>query len=388
MKSLIYIIIPLFLLVSCQENKAENEHHEEENHTEVLENIHISAVQAAALAIKTDTLKQRNLGAAVEVNGTLKVPPQNQAIITSILGANIRKITVGEGEEVKENQVLAYLSHPDLISLQTEYSKVKNELNYLEKEFNRQKKLYEEGVAAGMIFQQAKEKYTSAKEQSKGLEAKLRLLNLNPKSIANGKIHEEIPVVSPINGFIQEINIRTGQFIEPQTAMFELINPKDIYAELKVYEKEAAQISAGQEVSLKLLSAAEQEVEAVVYAVGKAFNSTSKTIQVLAKIENTDFNLFPGTFVKAKIRKEKKPVIALPESAIVEVEDKNYAFIGVENPQGDWEFSAEEVKINPTDEDWVSIQFLREIPKNTLFAYNNAYYLLAEAQKGLGGHDH
>src|SRR5699024_1075492 len=186
----------------------------------------------------------------------------------------------------------------------------------------------------------------------------------------------------------QQINVRTGQFVEPQTAIFELVNPKDIYAELKVYEKEASQISAGQEVKLKILSSIDEEINAVVYSVGKAFNSDSKAIKVLAKLENQDQKLFPGTFVKAKIKKDKNSVIALPESAIVDVEDKNYAFIGIKNQAGDWEFSAEEVKINQSDEGWIPVTFFREIPKNTLFAYNHAYYLLAEAQKGLGGHDH
>ena len=388
MRTLIYIIIPLFCLVSCQENKKENFEQEEEQHAEELTQIHISAFQAEALEIQTDTLKKRNLGASIAVNGELKVPPQNQAIITSVFGANISEIKVGEGEKINKNQVLAYLSHPDLINLQIEYSQMKNELSYLKREFKRQEKLYKEGVASGMIFQEAEKKYSSARQQTKGLEAKLHLLNLNPKAIENGEIYQQIPVVSPIDGFMQQINVRTGQFVEPQTAIFELVNPKDIYAELKVYEKEASQISAGQEVKLKILSSIDEEINAVVYSVGKAFNSDSKAIKVLAKLENQDQKLFPGTFVKAKIKKDKNSVIALPESAIVDVEDKNYAFIGIKNQAGDWEFSAEEVKINQSDEGWIPVTFFREIPKNTLFAYNHAYYLLAEAQKGLGGHDH
>src|SRR5699024_1056224 len=212
MRTLIYIIIPLFCLVSCQENKKENFEQEEEQHAEELTQIHIYAFQSEALEIKTDTIKKRNLGASIAVNGELKVPPQNQAIITSVFGANISEIKVGEGEKINKNQVLAYLSHPDLINLQIEYSQMKNELSYLKREFKRQEKLYKEGVASGMIFQEAEKKYSSARQQTKGLEAKLHLLNLNPKAIENGEIYQQIPVVSPIDGFMQQINVRTGQF--------------------------------------------------------------------------------------------------------------------------------------------------------------------------------
>lgn len=387
MKYLIYLLIPLLSLTACEKNtKTADDHHEGENEGS-LEHIHITARQAAALKFEMDTLKHRNMGNSVEANGQLKVPPKNEAVITSMLGANVKAIEVREGSAVKKGQVLAYLSHPDLINLQADYRKAYDEMNYLEKEYVRQKKLYEEGVAAGMIFQQAEKNFSSTREYAKGLEAQLRLLNLNPGLIQNGRIFEQIPVLSPINGFVQEINVRTGQFVEPQAVMFEVVNPEEIYADLRVYEKDAGLIEEGQTVNLHLPSS-QQDMLAKVFSVGKSFEAQSRAIHVLAEIENRDQKLFPGTFIKARIRSDQKQSLAFPEAAIVEVEDKMYVFIGQQEDQGDWEFSAEEVKIEGTEDGWHAVQFLREIPENTLFAYNNAYYLLAEAQKGLGGHDH
>lgn len=386
MKYLIYLLLPVLFLTGCEKNiKTADDHHDE--HEGDLEHIHITARQAAALKFDMDSLRHRDMGNSVEASGQLKVPPKNEAVITGMMGANIKSIEVRQGAEVKQGQVLAYLSHPDMLDLQSAYRKAHDEMMYLEKEYQRQKRLYEEGVAAGMIFQQAEKNYSSTKEHTKALASQLRLLNLNPGAIQSGRIFEQIPIISPINGFVQEINVRTGQFVEPQAVLFEVVNPEEIYADLRIYEKDAHSIEEGQWVDLHLPSS-QMEVRAKVFSVGKSFESASRSIHVLAEIDAPGAKLFPGTFVKARIRSEEQSVTAFPESAIVEVENKTYVFSGFKEANGDWEFSAEEVKINSTEDGWSSVVFLRDLPMQTLFAFNNAYYLLAEALKGMGGHDH
>src|SRR5699024_8036520 len=115
-------------------------------------------------------------------------------------------------------------------------------------------------------------------------------------------------------------------------------------------------ISEGQVVNLNI-SSKDEDVLAKVYSVGKSFESQSRAIHVLAEIENKDLQFFPGTYVKARIRSERNSVLAFPEEAIVEVEDRSYVFIGISEENGDWEFSAEEIKIQGMEDRWVSIQF-------------------------------
>ena len=40
------------------------------------------------------------------------------------------------------------------------------------------------------------------------------------------------------------------------------------------------------------------------------------------------------------------------------------------------------------DGNWVAVQFVEKIEKTTKFAYNNAYYLIAEMKKGEAEHKH
>ncbi|WP_304131277.1 efflux RND transporter periplasmic adaptor subunit, partial [Mesonia mobilis] len=178
MKILSFIFFSL-LLISCGNNSAEtndkNSSEETEEHSEN-EGIHLSLEQAEALDLKVDTLTHRNLSGFVEANGTLEVPPQNEATVTTIVGANVVKIEVIEGDEVKQGEVVAYLSHPNIIQLQTDYLEAFHNQQYLEKEYERQKKLYEGGVGSGMNFQKAEADYQAKKGLVSGLKSKLKLL--------------------------------------------------------------------------------------------------------------------------------------------------------------------------------------------------------------------
>lgn len=384
MKKVLLILLICSAVIACKEKTSPEANTSEaslDSHTNTLGPVLITAVQAAALELQTDTIGYRNMGSSITVTGQLNIPPQNEALITSTMGANIQEIKVREGAQVQKGQILAYLSHPNLIDLQSDYRAVYRKLGFLKTEFDRQQKLYKEGVAAGKVFQLAQREYESGRDQVASLEAQLRLLHVDPKQIEQGHLYTKIPIVSPIKGYVEEVSVRTGQYVEPQTTLFEIINPEEIYAELNVYEQDVQRVEKGQEVQLELLSFTNQEVKARVVSVGKAFNSQPKALHVLAKIEDSDLALIPGTYVKARIKSEEKPVLSLPESAFVEIEEKYYVFVG-QLEHEHWVFHPQEVQPGKAEDGWRSVHFLKTPPKNALFAYNNAYYILAEAQKG------
>ena len=69
----------------------------------------LDAAQRAAIGLKVDTLPLRNLTTTVMANGSLEVPPQNEADVSVFLGGNIRQINVIEGDRVRKGQPLALL---------------------------------------------------------------------------------------------------------------------------------------------------------------------------------------------------------------------------------------------------------------------------------------
>ena len=173
------------------QNDQEGEQHERhEGHGEEgMGEVHLSNLKFKSLGMKVDTMPTRPISGVVEANGQLEVPPQHEATVTAIVGGNTTSIKVIEGDKVNKGQVLAYLSHPILTEIQTKYITAYNRSEYLEQEYHRQKKLYEEGVGSGKTFQETKSDYQSMKGEVKGYEAQLRQLNLKVEKIRNGDVY-------------------------------------------------------------------------------------------------------------------------------------------------------------------------------------------------------
>ncbi|WP_179319595.1 efflux RND transporter periplasmic adaptor subunit [Winogradskyella helgolandensis] len=401
MKNKIYKILTVMVLAifvsACgnKENHNENDGHShyEEEKTEVneahneSEEVMLSQQQFDALKMKIDTLALRNMSGYVEANGTLEVPPQNEAAITTVIGANVVSIEVIEGDKVNKGQVVAYLSHPNIIKLQTDYLNAYSNSNFLKKNYERQQKLYEAGVGSGANFQKAEAEYDASKAMVNGLEAQLRILNVNTTSVRNGTIAQRIALRSPIEGFVQKVEVKTGQYVEPQTEIFEIVNTHHVHADLMVFEKDVYKVQKGQKVNFTVQSIPDTELTAEIYSVSKTFEDNPKAVHVHAEIENKKGNLIPGMYIQGKIQVDNTQTKALPESAVIKEGDRYYVF-SVEKENNDWSFKPIEVVLGNKDGDWVSIQFIQDIESNTQFAYNNAYYLNAEMKKGEAEHAH
>lgn len=389
----------IVLMTACGENQDHSEGdghgHEEEagpsEHEGEGENVHLSAAQFEALGMMVDTLSLRNLSSVVQANGQLEVPPQNEATVTAMIGANVSSIKVIEGEEVKKGQVLAYLTHPNLTRLQGDYLEAWNNLQFLEKNFQRQKRLYEEEVGSGKAFQQTQADYLSTKGMVKSYESQLRQFGMNPVRIQEGNFYDQVPVVSPIDGSIVKVEVKIGQYVQPEKNLIEIINTHHIHADLMVFEKDVSKVKEGQRVRFVVETLPGKELFAEIYSVGKKFEQDPKAVHVHAEIENKTGRLIPGMYVKGEILTDSSETYALPEVAITREGNKHLAFIAekeMEGEQENWMFIPIEVSTATSNNGWVTVKFLQEIPDGALFAMNNAYYLIAEMNKSEAGHSH
>ncbi|MDX1719461.1 MAG: efflux RND transporter periplasmic adaptor subunit [Salegentibacter mishustinae] len=378
-------------------NAEESENHSEKgagDHAEEeggMRSVHLSEMKFNSLGIKVDTLPKKALSGIVQANGQLEVPPQYEATVTAVLGGNINSIKVIEGDKVNKGQILAYLSHPTLTKIQTDYINAYNRMQFLEKEFARQKRLYEAEVGSGKSFQQTQADYQSVQGEVRGYESQLRQLNLSVSRVRNGELYEYIPVVSPIEGYIKKVKVQIGQYVEPQTSMFMVVDNEHVHADLMVFEKDIYKVKEGQKISFTLESVPGSNLTGEIYSVGKQFEQNPKAVHVHAEIDNKKDYLIPGMYIKGKIRTGEDAVTALPEEAVIEEEGNPYIFTAQKHQKDsktEWELKPVQVRTGINEDGWVEIKLLEPLSEGTLVAYNNAYYLVSEMQKSQTSHGH
>ncbi|HHJ50605.1 MAG TPA: efflux RND transporter periplasmic adaptor subunit [Phaeodactylibacter sp.] len=392
-KSLFLLLLGSIFLFSCTDGtSAPGEAHEDEHahEGETAEEVHLSQQQFDALGLKTDTLPRRNMSAYVEANGQLGLFPQNEAGITASVAGNIARIQVIEGQKVSKGQALAYLQHPDLLKLQMDYADRWNRLPFLEQEYLRQKELYEQKISSGREMQEAESAYRAVQAELKGYEAQLRLLGISPEAVRNSEFSERIAIRTPISGYVRRVFVKTGQYVQPEMPLFEVVNNDRIHVDLMVFEKDMYKVKKGQKVKFFVEVLPDEELEAEIYAVGKAFEQDPKALHLHAEIQNKKGLLIPGTYVRARIITDDVSTYALPEAALVREGDKYFFFTAEKSggEEAEWHFRPVEVIPGIRSDGWVEVRPMEPLPENMKVALNKAYYLLAEMKKGEVEHDH
>jgi len=389
-------------LTACStDNKEEYEAHE----THAPEGVVVlNEKQQKALALKLGTIQMRNLTTVVKTNGQLKVAPASSADITAIVGGNVKSIKVFHGDKVSKGQVLAVLEHPDYISLQEDFSQLANSLQYLEKEYERQKELFDNQVGAGKDFQKAKADYQVAKSKFAGLKSRLQLLNLSPKQVIAGTISNSVNILSPIEGSVNEVNIKIGTYVDAKNKMFEITNNKDIHADFMIYEKDVHLIKKGQKIHFTVANRQDKEFTAEIFAIGQEFESNTRAIHIHAKINEAVSGLIPGMYISGHLHTDENYTPTLPNDAIVAEGTKSFIFVlenlafaerQHEHEEGENEaeepqkaFKMVEVITGQKDEGYTEVKLIDSLPENTQIVLNAAYYLLADMKKEETEHEH
>ncbi|MFS4417320.1 efflux RND transporter periplasmic adaptor subunit [Maribacter sp. 2307ULW6-5] len=382
------------LLLSCGESQ-DGAHRGEANQTAQQEEgtkgqtdaVFLTHRQFEALKMKVDTLAQRNMANYVEASGELHLPPQNDAIVTTVVGGNLVDIPVLIGNAVKKGTPLAYLAHPDIVQIQSDYLEAHTEAEFLEREYQRQQRLYRNGVGSGMNFQRAEANYKAAQGKRRALAAQLRQLGLSAAEVAAGNISNKLALRSPIDGHVQDIMAKLGQYVAPQTPVFNVVNTDHVHIDLTVYEKDAHRVAVGQTVRFTVPSQSNAEGTSEIYNISKAFDQNPRAVHVHAEIPHSDMALIPGSYVRAQIEVGNTKNTALPTDAVINDAGRHLVFMGEQDKNG-WRFVPVEVIVEQEGRNWTGVRFLEAPPKNALFAQNSAYYLSAELNKENAAHDH
>jgi len=371
MKPIHFFILGFSLLLSCTTSKNESDQPQEAV-VVAGDEVVLTDEQVKLLDITLGKPESRVLSNTIKVNGMLDVPPQNLIAISAPLGGFIKHTELLQGMKVKKGQVLAVMEHTDYIQLQQDYLDSKNQLEFLEIEYKRQQELASENVSSAKTLQQTKSNYFSTKAKTEGLKAKLKLINISPAEIENGEIKSTVTVISPISGYVSQVNINVGMYVNPTDIMFKIVDTDHLHAEAQVFEKDLSKLKIGQRVFLTLSNENSPRI-AKVYLIGKEISS-ERTVRVHCHLEKEDPNLIPGMYFSALIEVGDNSVMALPEDAIVSFEGIDYIFYPVNKNK----YKMVEVKTGITELGFTEVVLPENVDKSVSIVTKGSYALISK----------
>ncbi len=376
-------------VLQTNDTREDDDHGEEDDHEEGGNSIELRQDQLDVMGIELGEIKPVSLGSSLKVNGQLELPPQRMASVSAIIGGRVKDVYVIEGDKVKKGQVIARLSNPEFITMQQEYLSAKSAISFLEKDFLRKKELLKDGITSQKSFQQAEAAFLEGKSNLNATKSTLRLMGININSLNNGQIVSSIPVLAPINGYIQNVEINIGKYISSEQEMFEIVDNDHLHLGLKVFEKDIDKVKVGQKIAFSLTTRPNTLYAAEIFALGKSFDMDTRAVKVHAKIVGNHEGLLTGMFVDARISLDDNKVMALPDEAFVTEKGLDYIFVqtGVDEDG----ILLEKIRVNKgvSDLGFSEVIFKEPLAKNTKIVLKGAYYVNSELGKGeFEGHEH
>jgi cobalt-zinc-cadmium efflux system membrane fusion protein len=346
----------------------------------------VSPAQERAAGIELGSFERQNMTTEVQANGSVEVPPQSRIAITAIMGGYVQTVAVLPGQHVAAGAVIATLRSPEYLTLQQTYLQSKAKTRFLAEDLERQRILDVEDVGAKRKLQMARADYAAEQATLRTTAAQLRLLGISLARLDAGTIVSAVPLTTPIAGYVKSVNINPGEFVNPQEPLAEVLNRDDLHLELKVFEKDVALVKPGQKILFNVQnSGREEELQARVFLVGKAFDDNARTVRVHAHMEPERSDLLPGQFVAARIQTAGARVRTLPEAALIQAGDLSYIFQRVGTDSGRTVFRRVKVRAGQPQHGDVAIAILDPLADTTQLVRRGAYFLDAELRKGDGG---
>jgi membrane fusion protein, heavy metal efflux system len=345
----VYLLLVLFatsLCISCGSKVAEESEEVKEEGANVVE---FTQAQYKTAGVVLGKVENRPISATVRVSGVLDVPPQQLVSISIPLGGFLKNTELLQGVRVKKGQIIATLESMDFVQMQQEYLEAKNQFNFSKADYERQQDLAKENVNAQKTLQQSQSNFATWKAKLNGLSAKLKMLNVNLSSLDQGDITNTINVYSPINGYVTEVNVNIGKFVNPSDVLFEIVNTEHLHAELTIFEKDIPKIKIGQKVRFTLANENKERIS-TVYLIGRKI-SADHTVRIHCHIDTIDNQLLPGMYLKAMVETGSVQVSALTNEAVIDYQGKKYIFVTAEETkhQGVYHFAMIEIQAGTSE---------------------------------------
>ena len=207
-----------------------------------------------------------------------------------------------DAQGVKKGDVIAVLDNPEFINLQQSYLDATAQLEFLEKEYQRQQNLVAQDAASEKQFQQSKADFLSVKSKSEALAAQLSLLGVDVNDLQTNGMITRMEIQAPLSGSITTTNVNIGKYLNPGDPICDIIDNSHLLIQLTAYEKDIRSLHVGNRLEFRVNGMGEENFEAEIISINQKVDNENRSIKVFARPLETRSDFCAGMYVNAKIK--------------------------------------------------------------------------------------
>lgn len=322
----------------------------------------------ATMNIAVEPAGTGDLSAQVSAAGSVAAAPGGQAIISAHAAGTVARIHKRLGESVKAGETLALVSSRDAAAFAAERRAAESKAALARSVLKRERDLFEQRVTPRQDLE-------SAQAQADAAEAEAARARLAAESVHVSADGQSLAVVSPIAGRITSASVALGAFVEPDTELFRVADPRVVVIEAAIPASDAKRVSPGDPA--EVVTQAGNMLRATVSSITPTVSVQTGSASALLALNDASNAPAPGEYVRVRIlpKTSGPTAVVVPDEAVQRIEGRDAVFVRADN-----QFKVRTVKVGARSADRVAI--VSGLTAGERVATRNAFLLKAELGKG------
>jgi RND family efflux transporter MFP subunit len=287
------------------------------------------------------------------LNASGYIVAQRKAAVASKMTGRLTALMVEEGSRVKKGQILAKMENADVAAIKRQVTaNLANaqamlqqaivERDNLKQEHDRYQKLSTGGYISQSDYDLIHTRYLRSEETVKAAQASVASVTAG---LSGAEANMEYTLIrAPFDGVVLTKNADEGDIVTPlgasstsKAAVVTLADMDSLQVEVDVSETSIMLIKVGQPCDIQLDALSDKRFRGEVHAIVPTVDRSKATVLVKVRFRDRDPRMLPDMSAKVSFLSrelqadELKPRLAVNQSALVRLKNKNIVYLIQEN---------------------------------------------------------
>ena len=151
--------------------------------------------------------------------------------------------------------------------------------------------------------------------------------------VNNRRIERTLSVYAPQDGYVSQLNIREGGYINPSSLLVELASMASVWVVADVFERQSPLIRAGQAATMTVDYLPGKAWQGTVDYVYPELDAQTRSLRVRLRFDNPDDALKPNMYSRVSIVTDAFEALTIPREALIQTGDQERVVKALGNGQ-------------------------------------------------------
>ena len=282
----------------------------------------------------------RKIDDVLAATGEIQLNQNLTARLGPAIPGVLYSVGIDLGQKVSKGQPLFSIHSAELGKAVSEYRKSLSLTQLSEKNYLREKSLYERKISSELDLTEKQMEYERNRAEMEAAEQALHALGLTEdyietarKELVNDQNMGLLPVRAPFNGTVIEKNASIGELIGHGKEVVVVSDLSTVWVWADVYEKDLHRILVARKngaipIMAQTNAFSERSFPGVIDYIGATVNEETRTVKVRAIVKNDELLLRAGMFCKIVMNfgTSSEDALVISRKAVLSDEGKDFVF--------------------------------------------------------------